>query len=248
MRRFLMITGLPRGGTSMAAALAERLGIPMHGPGARSESAEDVKHRYPVGNVEDTEFREFVWRAIECQPGCSTKLEYGYSDSHRDFSKVWRTRFNAYEGNEFRNWLDRRFADTDVCGVKLPSLCYVLPALIQEIRKTDIKPLVVFVLRPVMDAIQSLCEKRGTKNDPERPFHWAQAVQAYNEWHLQKAISYAERTSIPWLSLTFDDLVKDPHVSGEILAEYAGVQFQPESTKVIDASLHFAAQLTHCHH
>jgi hypothetical protein len=232
--KILLITGLPRGGTSAAAAIAEALGVPMALPTTRAEAAPDLAHRYPRGTVEDTELRALVrkWCGVDQELSCS------------GFKRQWRDSLTSSEVNELVRWLCRRLdhaasLGVEHLGVKLPAMSSVLAPVAKTLRDFgNHEPIPFFIRRSFEDAVSSLAVKRGVIHEPLRPMIWAQAVQSYNQWHLAKAEDALARLGIPSYSLDFDRIIGDTAAAASTIARRLEIPFNPDAVAAVDRSLH----------
>jgi hypothetical protein len=233
-RKILLVTGLPRGGTSMAAVVAHELGISMFLPGEDVSAAPDVAHRYPYGNCEDRLFRRLVWEAIDCEP-----FENGVSGWSR---RIQRALFRPDELDAFTAWLDARLAaaDGEWIGVKLPALVFVMRPLVNFLRWRGVEPRVLVVERSMEKAVSSMAAKRGQDHCPEAPWEWAHAVQSHNRWMLTRAIHDASSLDVPVRSIQWTILAEKPGMAVAEIADFCGVDRLAKAAKVIDTALHAA--------
>lgn len=233
-----MIMGLPRGGTSAAAAIAQGLGVPMHLPGRVDPTPEDIRHRYPAGNLEDIDFRDLVWgmTGIDDLQGC-----------YRQFTRRWRSDMTVAEKEALCYWFEDRAQHADlnrssVVGVKLPGAVSVaLPVCtyLRDVYNVEIVPL--FISRSVSEAASSLSAKRGRANDPDCPVAWAQAVQAYNHYHSVKAKMALTAADICCYELFFHQVTQQPIEAASTIARRLNIPFRKEAVEAVDTSLHLAA-------
>lgn len=237
----LIIAGLPRGGTSAAAAIAAGLGVPMHLPGDVEFPGLDVRHRYPHGNLEDRSFRELVWSltgtAAEAASRCAG------DECYRHFQRQWRDSLSQGESYELQCWIDKRFdhaqsEGSNVFGVKLPTASSILKPLAHALTRNEIEVVPFFINRSIKDAAESLCAKRGMKVEPSCPMSWALAVQHYNAYHLSKAQSEMARMNIPGYSLTWESVIGDPTHAATSIARRLDLPFRTEAVERVDLSLH----------
>ncbi len=233
-RKILLVTGLPRGGTSMAAAVSHEMGIPMFLPGEDVSAAPDVAHRYPYGNCEDRLFRRLVWEAIDDEPRVD-----GVSGWSR---RIQRALFTPQELDAFTKWLDARFAaaEGEWIGVKLPALAFVMRPLVDFLRWQGVQPRVLVVERPLEQAVSSLAAKRGQDHCPEAPWEWAHAVQSHNRWMLTRACHDASQMDVPLRAVMWRVLAEHPKAAVDTIADFCGVDCLAKAVKVIDTALHAA--------
>lgn len=241
--KVLVIAGLPRGGTSAAASVAKGLGIPMSLPGGTQPTGEDVAHRYPHGNVEDAAFRSLVWELT------GTSGEYGSGaqgdECYRHFQRRWRDNLTQGEVYELQCWFDERFdhaqrIGSGIFGVKLPTASSIIKPLAHLIIRNECEMIPFFVRRSVLDAANSLCDKRGLRIEPSCPMAWAMAVQYYNAYHLAKAQSELAKMHVPAHAIEFDSLIADPVWAATTIARRCEVPFRSDAAEMVDRSLHLA--------
>lgn len=233
MNKIVLITGLPRSGTSMAAAIVHGLGVPVV-PASQPKST-SLPERYPVGNMEDIAFRDLVWRMTD-QDRCFEQ----YDKARRHFARAERDRFTVQEQEMLEAWLRARYedADSDFIGVKLPALMFILQPLVNFLKELDVVPQLLFSHRDFADCVNSLARKRGDIYAPEAPHAWASAVQAYNHWHLIRAEQFAAQSELPWEDVDFRSVIDVPENVAYRIAAFLGREFKEEALASIDLSLH----------
>lgn len=237
----LIICGLPRGGTSAAAAIADGLGVPMHLPGDCELPGNDVRHRYPAGNLEDRTFRSLVWSLTGTRSESLTRCDG--DEPYRHFQRQWRDSLSQGESYELRCWIDtrRQHAEDeglDVFGVKLPTASSVLKPLAHALLRSEVHVVPFFINRSIKDAAESLCAKRGMNVEPSCPMAWAMAVQYYNAYHLMKAQAEMARMNVPAYGLSWENVIGDPTHAATSIARRLDLPFRPESVARVDRSLH----------
>src|SRR5262245_56019526 len=129
----VLITGLPRSGTSALAAVVHRSGFPMYPPGGDCPPAADLRRFYPLGNCEDAQFRRIVWQMIDGSTRTFPIERGGTCQAWAKFNSHWREQFTATEVEQLDAWWNGRIAAhhnhvgrlTHGIGVKLPAAMYV---------------------------------------------------------------------------------------------------------------------------
>lgn len=235
----LIIAGLPRGGTSAAAAIADGLGIPMSLPGDTEQPGSDVAHRYPHGNFEDRTFRELVWSMT----GVGGSSRCSGDECYRHFQRQWRDSLSQGEDYELQCWLDARFDHAqaeglDVFGVKLPTVSSIMKPLLHTLHRNEVYAIPFFISRSIKDAAESLCAKRGMKVEPACPMQWALAVQHYNSYHLAKAQDACAKMNVPGYSLSWENVIGDPTHAATSIARRCCIPFKADAVERVDRSLH----------
>lgn len=230
-RKCLIVTGLPRGGTSMAANLAHAMGIEMYKKA--SPPAPDVAHRYPYGDCEDTDFRKLCWQFISGPPADSEL------DGCKYFNRHWRSALEHDERELLFDWLETRIFQAPQCfGVKLPGLTCMVKPLVDLLRSEGVTPYMLFVDRNVADASYSLAKKRGQRYSPDDPVAWATAVQHFNVWMLGKAHRYAYNARVPVMNFGFQEMLAPQSSCARRLAEFLDVPMRETADDVIVRELH----------
>lgn len=238
-KRLLIITGLPRSGTSAAASIALGLNIPMALPGNLSKAAADLTEHYPHGTVEDTAFRDIV-NSLTDIPVPSGYTSDEHAKALRLMRKVYRSSLRHHERVWVHKWLQSRKCEERVIGVKLPAVSFIIEPLIEITRQHNIEPKVLFVHRNLEDASHSLYEKRGHVADPRNGETWAHAVQSFNLWNQHKAMHACVTNHVAHTTFSFQQLTRMTDVCTQLLAEFAEVPFNPEAANMVDRSLHVA--------
>lgn len=238
MSRCVIVTGLPRTGTSIVAGIVHRLGVPMALPGGFSQPAEDTKHRYPEGNFEDREFRQLVLQATERDCDYAEELDTAEQAMQRFSHRKQLTEFTPKQYVEFGRWMRQRFSANPSFGVKLPAVWSVSQPIVAMLREYDVEPVVIFTGRSFDDAVSSLAEKRGTVYEPNAPCAWATAAQGYGEWRMARMQTKLTASGVKWRYIHFTGLTTDPVGATKDISEFIGVKNDPDAASVVHVDLH----------
>lgn len=232
----LIVLGMPRSGTTIAALLAQGLGIPMV-PAAQRAIPRD---RYPHGPWEDHELVEAIRRFTEMQ-----HRDGGAAPPGQRFAcHCRRDHLNADERLWVGEWVSRRAAEAvnGWWGFKVPAAASIMRPLLDCLKNWAMHPHVVLTQRSFDACVQSSKSKLGHVREPAHPSEWAAAVQAFNRLSFVRARDDIWHACVPQITLDWESLTQNPAWCAAYISRLTDLPLCKSALDLIDQSLHHSKE------
>lgn len=198
----VIITGLPRSGTSVTAGIVNLLGINL----GQVDSAPAEPH--PTGTYEDIEISNFNNKKVTLFPeyGAQGPVEFTLDDD--SLSAV-------------REMIKRK-AEDQTWGCKDPRITFMMGVW----AKACSNPYFIITYRNKADYIDAI-RRYATNIDPEKYYDLVMPLQ-------RQQIEYLKILSVPYLVVSFNQLVKDPIPQAKQIAEFLNLRWSKKKEKEIN--------------
>jgi len=204
----LAVVGPQRSGTSCTAGILHKLGVSMG-----RQFPPPNKHN-AKGFYEAVHLRRLCWKC---------------------YKEPWMKEKNTYAERVkiLREWAAGRKDDGPLIGAKHPTLCMLVPEMLEAWPKLKI----ITTDRPVEDILASLRKAHWMRNVKDA------GIRNVTTTMIEKRDADLERLKIPALHIPFAELLRDPTAAIDYMIEFAGIS--PTDEQRAEAIAHVDPKLNH---